>query len=618
MNTIGDKIQNKVSETSVQTKINDIVIHVATANGSGSQSANTALLRSIFQMGIPVSGKNLFPSNIQGLPTWFTIRANKHGYVARRDQIDLLVAMNPETATDDLFKMQPGSLVVYDEPLKLDSLRDDIEFYPVPFNELVKEIVPNAKLRKLVRNIVYNGIVAKLIGIEMAEVEEAIRKQFPNKPKAAALNIQAAQIGFEFAAEKLPSQDKFRLERMDKTKGKIIIDGNAAAALGCLFAGVTVVTWYPITPSSSLIESLIDYLRRYRIDPETGKATFAVIQAEDEIAALGMVVGAGWAGARSMTATSGPGISLMSEFSGLAYFAEIPGVVFDVQRVGPSTGLPTRTMQGDLLSTAFLSHGDTKNVMLLPSSPEEIYEMAGQAFDLAEQLQSLVFVMSDLDLGMNNWMADPFRYPENPINRGKVLTAEQLEKLDDFGRYKDVDGDGIPYRTLAGTKHHKAPYFTRGTGHDEYARYSEDHQNFEVLLNRLNKKFETARKLVPKPVVEKMENAKFGIVAYGTSHYPIVEVRDALQKQHGLATDYLRLRAYPFTEELAAFIDQHEYVYVIDQNRDAQMYQLMKIDFGTERIGKMRSLINFDGLPLSSDRVLSLILNEEKDSKNGR
>ncbi|MCA9742846.1 MAG: 2-oxoacid:acceptor oxidoreductase subunit alpha [Deferribacteres bacterium] len=618
MNTIGDKIQNKVSETSVQTKINDIVIHVATANGSGSQSANTALLRSIFQMGIPVSGKNLFPSNIQGLPTWFTIRANKHGYVARRDQIDLLVAMNPETATDDLFKMQPGSLVVYDEPLKLDSLRDDIEFYPVPFNELVKEIVPNAKLRKLVRNIVYNGIVAKLIGIEMAEVEEAIRKQFPNKPKAAALNIQAAQIGFEFAAEKLPSQDKFRLERMDKTKGKIIIDGNAAAALGCLFAGVTVVTWYPITPSSSLIESLIDYLRRYRIDPETGKATFAVIQAEDEIAALGMVVGAGWAGARSMTATSGPGISLMSEFSGLAYFAEIPGVVFDVQRVGPSTGLPTRTMQGDLLSTAFLSHGDTKNVMLLPSSPEEIYEMAGQAFDLAEQLQSLVFVMSDLDLGMNNWMADPFRYPENPINRGKVLTAEQLEKLDDFGRYKDVDGDGIPYRTLAGTKHHKAPYFTRGTGHDEYARYSEDHQNFEVLLNRLNKKFETARKLVPKPVVEKMENAKFGIVAYGTSHYPIVEVRDALQKQHGLATDYLRLRAYPFTEELAAFIDQHEYVYVIDQNRDAQMYQLMKIDFGTKRIGKMRSLINFDGLPLSSDRVLSLILNEEKDSKNGR
>ena len=607
MNTIGDKIQNKVSETSVQTKINDIVIHVATANGSGSQSANTALLRSIFQMGIPVSGKNLFPSNIQGLPTWFTIRANKHGYVARRDQIDLLVAMNPETATDDLFKMQPGSLVVYDEPLKLDSLRDDIEFYPVPFNELVKEIVPNAKLRKLVRNIVYNGIVAKLIGIEMAEVEEAIRKQFPNKPKAAALNIQAAQIGFEFAAEKLPSQDKFRLERMDKTKGKIIIDGNAAAALGCLFAGVTVVTWYPITPSSSLIESLIDYLRRYRIDPETGKATFAVIQAEDEIAALGMVVGAGWAGARSMTATSGPGISLMSEFSGLAYFAEIPGVVFDVQRVGPSTGLPTRTMQGDLLSTAFLSHGDTKNVMLLPSSPEEIYEMAGQAFDLAEQLQSLVFVMSDLDLGMNNWMADPFRYPENPINRGKVLTAEQLEKLDDFGRYKDVDGDGIPYRTLAGTKHHKAPYFTRGTGHDEYARYSEDHQNFEVLLNRLNKKFETARKLVPKPVVEKMENAKFGIVAYGTSHYPIVEVRDALQKQHGLATDYLRLRAYPFTEELAAFIDQHEYVYVIDQNRDAQMYQLMKIDFGTKRIGKMRSLINFDGLPLSSDRVLSLI-----------
>ncbi|MFQ5632430.1 MAG: 2-oxoacid:acceptor oxidoreductase subunit alpha, partial [bacterium] len=531
------------------TKINDIVIHIATVNGSGSQSANTALLRSIFQMGIPVSGKNLFPSNIQGLPTWFTIRANKEGYIARRDQIDLLVAMNPETAHEDLFKLQPGALVIYDQSLKLDSLRDDVDFFPVPFSEIVKSLVPNAKLRKLVSNIVYDGIVAKLIGIEMKEVEEAIRKQFKTKPKAAELNISAARAGYEFAENKLPSQSKFRLQRMNKTAGKIIIDGNAAGALGCLFAGVSVVTWYPITPSSSLVEQLIEYMKKYRIDQESGKATFAILQAEDEIAALGMALGAGWAGARAMTSTSGPGISLMSELSGFAYFAEIPGVVFDIQRTGPSTGLPTRTMQGDILSTTFLSHGDARHIMLFPYSPEDMFELAGMAFDLAEQFQTIVFVMSDLDLGMNNWMADPFDYPEKPLNRGKVLDAEQLQKIENFGRYKDMDGDGVPYRTLPGTKHHKAPYFTRGSGHDEYAHYTEDHTVFEKLLQRLHRKIETARGFMPKPVVEEMEGAQIGIVAYGTSHYPIVESRDILRENHAIKTDYLRLRAYPFTKE---------------------------------------------------------------------
>jgi 2-oxoglutarate ferredoxin oxidoreductase subunit alpha len=610
---VEELVQQAQADIMPETKINDMVIHVATVNGSGSQSANTALLRSIFQMGIPVSGKNLFPSNIQGLPTWFTIRANKDGYVARRNAIDLLVAMNPETAHEDLFQIGPGALVIYDEPLKLDSLRDDVEFYPVPFTKLVKPIVDNSKLRKLVRNIVYDGVVAKLIGIEMEEVEAAIRKQFKTKPKAAELNISAARAGYEFATDNLPTQNKFRLQRMNKTKGKIIIDGNAAAALGCMFAGVSVVTWYPITPSSSLVEQLIDYLKRYRIDPETGKATFAVLQAEDEIAALGMVLGAGWAGARAMTSTSGPGISLMSEFSGFAYFAEIPGVVFDIQRVGPSTGLPTRTMQGDILSTAFLSHGDTKHILLFPSSPEDNFELAGTAFDLAEQFQTIVFVMSDLDLGMNNWMADPFAYPQKPFDRGKVLNAEALEKIEDFGRYKDVDGDGVPYRTLPGMKHHKAPYFVRGSGHDEYARYTEDHVVYEKLLKRLERKFKTASKYVPGPVIDSMDGAIIGIVAYGTSHYPIVEIRDILRDKYGIKTNYLRLRAYPFTGELAEFIDSHDRIYVIDQNRDAQMLQLMKIEYDGKRTHKLRSILNYDGLPLSTDHLLAEFLKQEKE-----
>lgn len=602
----------KKHSSAVETKINDLVIHVATVNGSGSQSANTALLRAIFQMGIPVSGKNLFPSNIQGLPTWFTIRANKDGYTARRDRIDLLVAMNPETAHQDLLALQPGTLVVYDQPLKLDLLRDDVEFFPVPFMELVTPLVENSKLRKLVRNIIYDGVVAQLIGIEMEELESAIRKQFKTKPKAAELNIRAAYAGYEFAEKHLPKQSKFRLQRMEATRGKIIIDGNSAAALGCMFAGVSVVTWYPITPSSSLVEKLIDYLKKYRHDPKTGKATYAVIQAEDEIAALGMVIGAGWAGARAMTSTSGPGISLMAEFAGLAYFAEIPGVVFDIQRVGPSTGLPTRTMQGDILSTAFLSHGDTKHILLLPYSPEEIFKFAGLAFDLAEQFQSLVFVMSDLDLGMNNWMAEPLKYPEKPFQRGKVLSADDLEKIEDFGRYKDVDGDGIPYRTIPGTKHMKAPYFTRGTGHDEYARYSEDNVNYEKLLSRLARKFETARQHVPPPVVEMVDGATVGIIAYGTSHYPVAEVRDLLRLEYGLKTNYLRLRAFPFTADVGKFIDKNERVYVVDQNRDGQMYSLMKIEFDGARCDKLRSIVHYDGLPLSTDKLMQEILRMEK------
>ena len=394
--------------------VNDMSIQVATVNGSGSQSSNTVLLRSIFQMGVPVSGKNLFPSNIAGLPTWYTIRANKDGYIARKKEIDFLVAMNPETANNDVMSLAPGASVLYDEPLNLSSLRNDLIFYSVPFDKLVAPVCPEAKLRKLVKNMIYVGVVAKLLELDMNEVEKALRKQFAKKVKAANLNFAAAQAGFDYASPSLTKKDPFRIERMNKTKGKIIIDGNAASALGCVFAGCTVLSWYPITPSSSLAESMIEYLKRFRIGPD-GKATFAVIQAEDELAAIGMVMGAGWAGARAMTTTSGPGISLMGEFAGLSYYAEIPGVVWDIQRVGPSTGLPTRTSQGDILSTAFLSHGDTLHLMLFPSSPRECFEMAMEAFNLAEKFQTLVFVMSDLDLGMNNWMSEPFAYPEKPI-----------------------------------------------------------------------------------------------------------------------------------------------------------------------------------------------------------
>ena len=429
--------------------VNDFSIQVATVNGSGSQSANSILLKTIFAMGIPVSGKNLFPSNIAGLPTWYTIRASKDGYVARKKEIDILIAMNAETSKDDMLSLPAGGAAIYEESANLAQFRDDVACYPVPFDKLTAAVCPEAKLRKLVKNMIYVGVVAKIIEMDLTVVEASVRRQFAKKQKAADLNWAAVKAGYDYAAESLTKHDPFVLERMHATDGKIIIEGNAAAALGAMFAGVTVVTWYPITPSSSVVENLIDYLKKYRVEPD-GKATFAVVQAEDELAAVGMVLGASWAGARSMTATSGPGISLMAEFAGLGYFAEIPGVIFDVQRVGPSTGMPTRTMQGDLLSTAYLSHGDTKHVLLLPGSVTECYEFAMEAFDLAEQLQTPVFILSDLDLGMNNWMSEPFAYPEKPLNRGKVLNAEELTKLGGFARYKDVDGDAIPYRTSAG------------------------------------------------------------------------------------------------------------------------------------------------------------------------
>jgi 2-oxoglutarate/2-oxoacid ferredoxin oxidoreductase subunit alpha len=590
--------------------VNDFSIQIATVNGSGSQSANSVLLRSIFRMGVPVSGKNLFPSNIAGLPTWYTIRVSKHGWVARKTDLDVLIAMNPETAREDVLTLGAGGAVIYDETLKLSDLRSDLTFYAVPFDQLAAATGADAKLRKLVKNMVYVGVAAYLLSIDMDLVEKTVRKQFAKKVKAAELNLTAVRVGFDYAKSTLTKQDPYVVETMNATKGKIIIDGNAAAAMGAMFAGVTVVAWYPITPSSSVVENLIDNLKRYRVEAD-GKASFAVVQAEDELAAIGMVLGAGWAGARSMTSSSGPGISLMAEFAGLGYYAEIPGVIFDIQRTGPSTGLPTRTSQADLAFVAGISHGDTKHVMLLPGTVKECYEFAIEAFDIAEQMQTPVFVLSDLDLGMNNWMSEPFEYPDKPLMRGKVLDAKQLEELGGFARYKDVDGDGIPYRTLPGTDHPSAAYFTRGSGHNEKAQYTERPDDYENNMLRLARKFETAKTLVPRPVVEGTGRERVGIIAFGTSHFAVIESREQIERESGLATDYLRVRAYPFTQEVHDFVARHDRVYVVEQNRDAQMLNLLKVDLDAAEVVKLHSVLHFNGLPIDARFVSNAIAAQE-------
>jgi 2-oxoglutarate/2-oxoacid ferredoxin oxidoreductase subunit alpha len=612
MSTLEVSPAESLPERPSHSVVNDFSIQVATVNGSGSQTANSVLMRAIFQMGIPVSGKNMFPSNIAGLPTWFTIRASKHGYIGRRKEIDFLVAMNPETAREDVMKLDSGAAVVYDEPLKLNELRSDLHFYPVPFDKLVAPVCPEAKLRKLVRNMIYDGVVAQLLSIEMGEIRNALIKQFgKKKAKAAELNWGACQAGFDYAVKTFTQGVPFKVERMNETAGKIIIDGNAACALGCMFAGCTVVTWYPITPSSSLVETMIGYMKRFRIDPETSKATFAIVQAEDELASIGMALGAGWAGARAMTATAGPGISLMSEFIGLGYYAEIPVVVFDVERVGPSTGLPTRTAQSDLITTALLSHGDTKHPMFFPSSPEECFAMSIEAFEFAEKFQTPVFVMTDLDLGMNNWMANAFPYPEKPITRGKVLNAEDLERLGGFARYRDVDGDGVGYRTLPGTNHPAASYFTRGSGHNDKAQYTEREDDYVNNMDRLAHKFEVMRKHVPEPVLQAAEGAKIGFIAFGTSDYAVRESCDQLRDEYNIAASYLRLRAFPFTEQMLDFIRQHDRVYVVDQNRDAQLLGLMRLELSPELIAKLRSVRYYGGLPLDARTVTDDVIKQE-------
>ena len=582
--------------------VNDFSIIVATVNGSGSQSANSVLLKSIFGMGVPVSGKNLFPSNIAGLPTWYTIRASKDGYVARTREVQILVALNSETAKDDILNLPTGGVAIYEENLNLKQYRSDVVCYPVPFDKITASVCPEAKLRKLVKNMVYVGVVAQILNIDLGVVEKGVKKQFAKKQKVFDLNFGAVKAGYDFAQEKLVKQDPYLIEPMDQTAGKIIIDGNAACGMGAVFAGVTVVAWYPITPSTSLIEATTDLLKKFRVTPE-GKATFAVVQSEDELAAIGMVLGAGWAGARSMTSTSGPGVSLMGEFSGLGYYAELPGVIFNVQRSGPSTGMPTRTQQADLLSTAFLSHGDTKHIMLLPGSVKECFEFGHEAFDIAERFQTPVFVLTDLDLGMNNWMSDQFQYPEKPIDRGKVLTAEDLNRLGGFARYRDVDGDAIGWRTLPGTRHPKAAYFTRGSGHNDAAGYTEKPDEYQAIMERLSRKFENARKAVPAPEIVKNGTSKIGFIAFGSSDFAVRESLDQIKKEYKLDVDYLRIRAYPFAHEIHDFVASHERVYVIEQNRDAQMASLLKLDLQADQVVKLRSILHYNGLPVDARSI---------------
>lgn len=595
-------------KSNVPHTVNDFSIVVATVNGSGSQTANGVILRSLFTMGIPVSGKNLFPSNIQGLPTWFTIRANAAGFVARTDQSEILVAMNRGTVIEDLKELAAGGVCLFADDLAFEKFRDDVHYYPVPATRLARESGAEASLRPYVANMAYVGALAWLLGIELGEIEKALQAHFRGKGKAAALNFGVVQAAHAHAQATLTKTDGFRAERMPLAPGMILVDGNTAAALGAIYGGVSFAAWYPITPASSLAEGLQDYLPQLRRDPTTGDNNFLIVQSEDELGALGMAVGAGWMGARSMTSTSGPGLSLMAEFSGLAHFAEVPVVIWDVQRMGPSTGLPTRVSQGDLLFAHFIGHGDGRQVMLLPG-PSECFEFGWRAFDLAERLQAPIFVLSDLDLGMNLWRIPEFRYPDKPMDRGKVLSAEDLTRLGGFARYKDVDGDGIGWRTLPGTAHPRAAYFTRGTGHDENALYSEDPHVWEANMARLARKYQTAKGLVPVPIIERMPAARVGLLGFGSTDPAIQEARHLL-KEAGLPTDYMRLRAIPFADAVGAFLAEHPVNWIVELNSDGQMHSLLKIDF-SEHAATMRSLAHNDGLPLTARRVVQAVRAEK-------
>ncbi|NUM54132.1 MAG: 2-oxoacid:acceptor oxidoreductase subunit alpha [Candidatus Hydrogenedentes bacterium] len=586
-------------------QINDVVIRIATPNGSGSQSANNALMRSIFTMGVPVNSKNLFPSNIQGLPTWFTIRASEHGWQSARNRTDLCIAMNPQTAAEDIAELQAGAMLIVRESLKHLVTRDDLSVYIVPFNKIVNTVCEETRLRKMVINMIYVGVVAYLIGIDFEEVEKAIHWQFAKKAKAAELNTKAARAGFDYAVGNLPAQSRYVLRRSTAASGKILIEGNQATAMGMVFGGITFASWYPITPSSSVCEYLMGFLEKHRREPD-GKNNYVVLQAEDELAAIGMVLGASWAGARAFTATSGPGISLMAEMAGLSYFAEVPAVVVDVQRMGPSTGLPTRTAQGDIGKAYMLSHGDCKHILLIPGNMRECYEFAMESLELAEKFQTMVFLMSDLDLGMNKWMSEPFSYPDKPISRGKVLSKEDLSNNGTFARYKDIDGDGIPYRTVPGTDHPGAAFFTRGTGHTETAAYSEKPDAWQRNIDRLSRKFDTARECVPAPVVDAGSGAEIGIIAYGSTDAAVAEARHILEHEYGIKTDYLRIRALPVNGAVNAFCSSHRKVLIVEQNRDAQVAAILKSEY-PELAPRFKSVLHYNGLPVDADTLVGKI-----------
>jgi len=592
--------------------VNNLTIQAATVNGSGSQTANLVLTRAIFHMGIPVAPKNVFPSNIEGLPTWYQLRITPQGHMARSDRVDILVAFNAATWREDLKTVRPGGVVVHEESYSTADARTDVVYYSVPFAKLAKAKIASDTLRKQLANMIYVGVVAGVLGIPWEALEHGVKRQFLAKPKAVQVNLDAMKVGLDYYQDNFSKQDAYRLEPMTGVvEGKVLVEGNQAAALGALMGGVTVAAWYPITPSSSLCEYLIAYSDRFRTDPKTGDKRIAVVQAEDELAAVGMAIGASWAGARAMTSTSGPGISLMAEFAGLAYYAEVPVVIFDIQRIGPSTGLPTRTSQGDISFAYTISHGDTKHLVLLPGSVEECYEFGRDAFDYADRFQTPVFVLSDLDLGMNLWMTPAFKYPEKPFDRGKVLSKEDLDRLSgEWARYGDVDGDGVTYRTLPGTDHPAAGYFTRGSGHDEHAKYTEGADAYARNMDRLNRKFETARAALPAPVADESAKSSVGLIAYGSTDAAVREARERLAAA-GRSVDYLRIRALPLLPEVAGFVARHETVYVAEQNRDGQMFDLIRLSLPPELVGRLRSIRHYNGQPIPAEAITEPLLQSE-------
>jgi 2-oxoglutarate/2-oxoacid ferredoxin oxidoreductase subunit alpha len=598
------------SSGAVDKRVNDFAIKIATVNGTGSASANTLLMKSIFRSGIPVMGKNYFPSNIQGLPTWYEIRVTKDGYVARSGRVDIMVAMNAETYAKDVKEVTPGGFLIYDSTWPRPALlkREDITVLGVPLARLCNENFNGVRTRILMKNICYAGVLAALLDLDLELIRKLLAETYAKKPQLVDSNMKAIQLGHDFARQNFTCPLPLHVQRMDKTAGHILIDGNTAAALGCVFAGATVAAWYPITPSTSVMDAYKGFCDRTRVDPQTGKKNFAFIQAEDELAAIGMVIGAMWNGARAFTATSGPGISLMNEFLGLAYYAEVPAVIFDIQRVGPSTGMPTRTQQCDVMECAYASHGDTRHVCLYPANPEECFYMAVQAFDLAERLQTPVFVLSDLDIGMNDWMCRDLKWDDNyRPDRGKVLDKEAVEKLEKFYRYLDKDGDGIGYRTFPGVTP-KGAYFTRGSGHTQYGTYTEDSVEYQILLDRLLKKWDTAKKLVPRAVIDATAGSDIGIVSIGSCEGAIHEAMDIL-KTHDVAVDYMRVRSFPFSEDVERFLATHKLVFVVEQNRDAQFRALLTLETAVEK-AKLRSLLHYNGLPISSTFIVDGVLAE--------
>ncbi len=593
-------------------KINDFVVRFANVNGTGSASANFLFTKAIFRMGIPVTPKNIFPSNIQGLPTWYEVRVSEKGYLARKAGIDLMVAVNPQSMLQDVKSVKSGGYLLYDSSKKLHSefIREDINYIGIPLMEMCNAAYSDARQRQLFKNIIYVGALAALLDIDFKVFEDLLAEQFKGKERLIPANIEALKMGVDYVKANFSYPLEFKVERRDLIGDKIMMDGNTACGLGAVYAGASVVAWYPITPSTSVIEAFSKYAEKFRIDANTGKSNVAIVQAEDELAAIGMVIGANWNGSRSFTATSGPGLSLMNEFLGLAYFAEIPTVLIDVQRSGPSTGMPTRTQQSDIMEAAYASHGDTKHVLLFPATPKECFDMTADAFDLAEELQTPIILMTDLDLGMNDHISEPMVWNEKrKYKRGKVLTAEDLDKMEKFGRYLDVDGDGIPYRTIPATHPTKGSYFTRGSSRDEYAVYTESSEAYQRNMDRLMKKWETSKNMVPAPELYQENNEnKEGILFFGTSTFAAEEALDIL-KENGKPMDAMRLKSFPFNETVENFINNHEKIYVVEQNRDAQMKSLLTIELGTNP-SKLISVLNYDGTPITADMILNQISNK--------